>query len=693
MYESKFGLSGNPFSLNPDPAFYFGSRGHAHALAYLKFGVFQSEGFIVVTGEIGAGKTTLVRTLLSELDPQKVVAAQIVSTQLEAGDLLRSVAAAFGLATAGLSKAELIATIEAFLTFQASQQRRPLLVVDEAQNLGLGAVEELRMLSNFQLGNQALLQSFLVGQPELRALLASKAMEQFRQRVIASCHLGPMEPAETAQYVQHRLRHVGWTGQPAFQPDALDAIHVAAGGVPRRINLLCNRVLLAAFLNAAETIDAGSVATAAAELASEIGAGAVPAQEGDGPGQAARHAAERRPAVPKFAAASVADRRRPVLVVAGSVSEDLKALALLEALNAHDAVPPAFAVRLSGAEPVHLGDAAYRAAELDDRSATMTLQAASADARLVEAMERLLPLMQRERPAAVVVTGGSTAALAASLLARKSGSLLVRVASTVRIAAGGATRLLDNQRLIEAISDVAYTTEASPREVNRQDAELISRGEAVGNLMLDGLNAVFKHRMAPDFPVRPGQAPGVPSQDGGFGIVTLCDPLMLADRERTAATVGLLQAISRDVRLVWTAGDLASQAIQRHGLTDMLRESWIDIVAPQDYLVRAGLLQMARFLVCDAAEDVEQADACGLRSLWVSAGAAPQGRLVTALAPAADGRAIDRAAWAAVLETVPSAKPPRLWDGRTAGRVAEHLAGLLGDGSTPAGAELRAWSA
>src|SRR5688572_18103355 len=171
MYESHFGLSASPFQLNPDPRFYFDSKGHSNALAYLKYGAYQGEGFIVVTGEVGAGKTTLVRTLMSGLDTSRIVAAQVVSTQLEAGELLRAILAAFGIAPATHSKASLISSLEAFLTALATKGQRALLIVDEAQNLNQEAVEELRMLSNFQFDRHALLQSFLVGQPNLRRLL------------------------------------------------------------------------------------------------------------------------------------------------------------------------------------------------------------------------------------------------------------------------------------------------------------------------------------------------------------------------------------------------------------------------------------------------------------------------------------------------------------------------------------------
>ena len=271
MYEDFYGLSGKPFQLNPDPAFFFGSRGHKRAFAYLQYGVYQSEGFIVITGEVGAGKTTIVRNLFDHLDRDKLVAAQIVNTQLDADDMLRAVATAFGLPMRAVDKATILASLEAFLCKLAIDGKRALLVVDEAQNLSPRAIEELRMLSNFQLGEQALLQSFLIGQPELREMMQGAQMSQLRQRVIASYHLGPLDKGETQAYVEHRLRHVGWESDPQFKPAAFDLIHSASGGIPRRINTLCNRLLLAGFLGEKHEFDVADVQSIVHEIHEELG--------------------------------------------------------------------------------------------------------------------------------------------------------------------------------------------------------------------------------------------------------------------------------------------------------------------------------------------------------------------------------------------------------------------------------------
>ena len=237
MYKTFYGLTSKPFQLNPDPAFYFGSKQHLRAQAYLEYGMHQNEGFIVITGEVGAGKTTIVRGLLDSLDPEKVVAAQLVSTQLDADDTLRLVGAAFGLRTKDVAKSDVLMSLEAFLISMTAKGKRCLLVVDEAQNLTARAVEELRMLSNFQYGNQALLQSFLIGQPEFRQILQSPHMMQFRQRVIAACHIGPLDVSETQAYIEHRLHHAGATDSPIITGAAFEAIFKASSGIPRRINV------------------------------------------------------------------------------------------------------------------------------------------------------------------------------------------------------------------------------------------------------------------------------------------------------------------------------------------------------------------------------------------------------------------------------------------------------------------------
>ncbi|HEY1089542.1 MAG TPA: XrtA/PEP-CTERM system-associated ATPase, partial [Burkholderiaceae bacterium] len=248
MYEAFYGLSSKPFRLSPDPNFYFGSKQHRRAKAYLDYGVLRNDGFIVITGEIGAGKTTLLRGLLDSLNRSNVVIGNLVTTQLDAEDTLRMVGAAFGVRVKDLPKSELLMTLEAFFVNQTAQGKRCLLIVDEAQNLGARAVEELRMLSNFQFSNQSLLQTFLVGQPEFRGILQRPEMEQFRQRVAATCHIGPLDEDETQRYIEHRLKCAGSTGKPSFEPEAFPAIYKASQGIPRRINSLADRLLLLGYM-------------------------------------------------------------------------------------------------------------------------------------------------------------------------------------------------------------------------------------------------------------------------------------------------------------------------------------------------------------------------------------------------------------------------------------------------------------
>lgn len=270
MYEAFYNLRAKPFQLNPDPSFFFASRGHKRAMSYLEYGLHQGEGFIVITGEIGAGKTTLVRNLFRRVDAQSLVAAQLVSTQLDENDTLRLIAAAFGLPHEDVNKAVLLKKLEDFLLSVHRQGKRALLVVDEAQNLTPRAVEELRMLSNFQAAERSLLQSFLLGQPEFRHTLQGDGMQQLRQRIIASYHLGPMDPAETRSYIEHRLHTVGWQNDPEFAEDTFAAIYEYTGGIPRKINTLCDRVLLFGYLEEQHSIDGAAVSEVISDLQGEM---------------------------------------------------------------------------------------------------------------------------------------------------------------------------------------------------------------------------------------------------------------------------------------------------------------------------------------------------------------------------------------------------------------------------------------
>jgi general secretion pathway protein A len=259
MYETYYGLSAKPFRLRPDPHFFFGSKGHKRAMAYLEYGLSQGEGFIVITGEVGAGKTTLVRNLFNNLPSEQIVAAHIVNTHLDSDDTLRMVVSAFGLPYENVSKTDLLTRLEQFLRACDEQGKRALLVVDEAQNLTPRTVEELRMLSNFQTDDKSLLQTFLLGQPEFRTTLHSAGMQQLRQRVIASYHLGPMDAAETKAYIEHRLHTVGWNGDPSFTDAAHAAIFEHTGGIPRKTNTLCDRLLLMGYLEEMHAFDQADV--------------------------------------------------------------------------------------------------------------------------------------------------------------------------------------------------------------------------------------------------------------------------------------------------------------------------------------------------------------------------------------------------------------------------------------------------
>jgi len=270
MFDDFYGLTGKPFQLTPDPAFYFRSTTHRKALSYLGYGLAQGEGFIVITGEVGAGKSTLVAHLMGTIDPQQLTVAQIVTSKLDDEEIVHVVAQSFGLDIEGHDKATALGAIEGFLHDEARAGRRCLLIVDESQNLSVEALEELRMFSNFQLGNHPLLQTLLLGQPEFRATLQGHAaLEQLRQRVIAAHHLEPMEKGEIEPYIKHRLELVGYEGNPSFDQRVFTELYEASGGIPRRVNQIANRLLLLGAVEERTRIDGGMLKAVLEEMHAE----------------------------------------------------------------------------------------------------------------------------------------------------------------------------------------------------------------------------------------------------------------------------------------------------------------------------------------------------------------------------------------------------------------------------------------
>jgi len=269
MYEDYYGLSTSPFRLTVDPQFFFGSKSHNKAMAYLHYGVKQAEGFIVITGPVGAGKTMLISQLLDQLSASNIVAAQLLTANIQPADLLSRVLSAFCIEPSDEGSAAELEAFEDFLFDQLRSGKRVLLIVDEAQNLLQETLEELRMLSNIDYDGTPLFQIFLIGQPEFRDMLDQPSMQQLQQRIIASHHLEDLSKRETHDYIAHRLSVAGWRKDPVFTDKSVDAIFAETNGRPRCINTLCNRILLYCALEKRHDVTVEVVATVLKELEGE----------------------------------------------------------------------------------------------------------------------------------------------------------------------------------------------------------------------------------------------------------------------------------------------------------------------------------------------------------------------------------------------------------------------------------------
>ncbi|NOZ26225.1 MAG: AAA family ATPase [Nitrospirae bacterium] len=268
MYESFYNLKSKPFELVPSPDFLFLSRSHKKALTYLKYGVTERVGFMLLTGEVGSGKTTLIRNMIRGLD-SNIILSKVFNTKVSSEQLISLINEDFGLEVSGKDKISLLRELNDFLIDQYAKKNNPILVIDEAQNLTPELLEEVRMLSNLETDDAKLLQIILVGQPELRKILSRPELRQLRQRISISCHIQPITKAETEDYIFHRLEVAGNRDAVVFEDGTIDAVYNFSRGIPRLINIVCDFLMLSAFVEETRSISSDLVKEVIGELETE----------------------------------------------------------------------------------------------------------------------------------------------------------------------------------------------------------------------------------------------------------------------------------------------------------------------------------------------------------------------------------------------------------------------------------------
>jgi type II secretory pathway predicted ATPase ExeA/UDP-N-acetylglucosamine 2-epimerase len=653
MYERHFGLEAPPFRLSPDPEFLFDGASHVDALAAMRQIYEDERPVLVIAGDLGAGKSTVLRFLIAQWRAEGVAVAHLVSTQLDAVEVVQAAALQFGAVTTGEMPRD--ATDLLRHRFLALAGSRAVLAIDEAQNLSSEALQRLRELAELGAATQVAFRICLVGHPELRAHVARAFPATLDAVVQQVCHIGAMGPGQTQGYVEHRLRKVGWVGVPSFDAAAFDEIHRCTEGVPRRINVLANRLLLAQMLAGGAHIDSPCVVTVARALRAET--------DNALPGAVHRTA---NPVAPR-----PADRHGVLMIVASGRSDHVKAVPLLLAIQARADLPPPLLLGASDHVPWELNRPLHEfvglAAEPVELSTTWPLELNQLSTRFEAALERY-------RPKAVIVFDGNASSQCCALICQEHDVPLVHVCSDPQ----GAGELLDPgspRAAIARIADVRFQCQPSAYATEPDPATLTVD---LGNPLIDAVRFALQMEMRDAETA--GHAIGAALRDErrGYGVVALKAWDNDATSRRSQELLTLLREVSRDLPLVWPMrrANLADPQLSR-----MLQGCHVTCT---DELGHAGFVSLLRDATCaltDCLDVIEEAAALHVPAISLGArhvGQAADGGWLNDAETDRSVARVTRAVWQFVFNGGREVDTPPRWDGHAAPRMAAFLSEWLG---------------
>ena len=645
MYERHFGITGPPFQLSPDPFFFFESDQHRAVLEAMRGSLAQALPFFVLSGEVGAGKTTLVQTLVAEARADGIPVAQITNTQLNPNELVAGICSAFGIPVAFGLEAEPLVRLEPFL--HELSGRLALIVVDEAQNLSCEALRCLVDLSIRAAKSSAALHFYLVGQPALQVLLEDPSVAVLRALTQQSVHLGPLRADQIQRYIEHRLGKVGWAGTPSFSPGVFEDIYGATGGVPRRINVLCNRLMLSRFLSRSTVVDARAVLQAANELNAEIGGGA-----------------------PRKAIATVprpvdVEQTTPgvILIVASGRSDHVKAVPLLLALAGRPELPPAVLVSVSDDSEWELDRHWHASVGLTNRRIKLFCHNENSEVAFQGVIDR-------HHPCAVIIFDGNSISKGCAQVAHDCSIPLIHV--------GSDAQSLTEQRdipsarhVIRQLAGLCFSCQ--PPNASTEESPDSIPSAYVGNLLVDAVHLAVDPKT-----FREGSR-GTPSEERldhyqGYGVVAMQESGNIMPH----TTLTLLREVSRDLPLVWP-----SRRAFASGGGGPFRELASHDVACIDEVGHIAFIRLLRHATCvltDSFAVQEEAATLGVPCLLLGDGEhchIGTGNWLPGLKVGLSPTKATWAVWEVLFNVRPHIELPALWDGNAAVRVAMHLSGWL----------------